>query len=93
MERKLEVSLLNTSTYNLFSQTIKRKSNTTFTEVLNGIFLLLSQYEDRLNYFHIKKDYGFEIFDNGENHIFKNIDENIKFKTLEKVFDRIFSCR
>jgi len=86
MERKLEVSLLNTSTYNLFSQTIKRKSNTTFTEVLNGIFLLLSQYEDRLNYFHIKKDYGFEIFDNGENHIFKNIDENIKFKTLEKVF-------
>lgn len=71
----------NTSNYNLFSQTIKEKYNTTYTETFNGIFYLLSQHQNRENHFHIKKEI-YDLIRETNNLKLYNIEENKSFKAF-----------
>lgn len=72
-------------TYNTFVQTVKRKSNPSFTCVLNGILLLTALTESKKE-FYVKKDTGYDIFKSNENFKFFNIEKNKKFQCLEKIY-------
>jgi hypothetical protein len=72
-------------TYDTFVQTVKRKSNPSFTCVLNGIFLLTALTESKKE-FYVKKDTGYDIFKSNKNFKFINIEKNKKFQCLNKVY-------
>ena len=84
MAKKLEDSLLSTLTYNVLLQSIQQSSNFNCSPSLNSILFLLSEYNNKKNYFYIKENTGFQIFKDSENCYFKNLDKNVNFKSLER---------
>ena len=87
MAKRQEENSLNISKYNCFIETVKRKGNPSFTQVLNGIFLLHTTSSDKKT-FYVKKESGYDIFKSNQNRTFVDIEENKRFRCLEKVYSK-----